>query len=127
MDPRPVTRLHHAMITIPKGKEDEARAFYCGVLGIVEIPKPRPLQGRGGFWLGLGDIQIHVGAEDGVDRLATKAHFAYQVDDVLAWMDKLAALGIMPIDSVPIPGHSRFEFRDPFGNRVELIQLLDEG
>jgi hypothetical protein len=26
------------------------------------------------------------------------------------------------IDSVPLPGHDRFEFRDPFGNRVEFIQ-----
>jgi hypothetical protein len=23
---------------------------------------------------------------------------------------------------VPIPGSERFEFRDPFGNRVELIE-----
>lgn len=125
MDPRQVTRLHHVMLTVPKGAEDEARAFYCGVLGIPEIPKPGSLAGRGGFWLGLGDMQIHVGTEDGVDRLATKAHFAWQVDDVAAWMDKLASLGITPADSVPIPGYARFEFRDPFGNRVELIQPLD--
>jgi hypothetical protein len=25
-------------------------------------------------------------------------------------------------DAVPLPGFERFEFRDPFGNRVELIQ-----
>ena len=127
MTPQPVTRLHHVMVTIPKGAADEARAFYCGVLGMSETAKPASLRGRGGFWLQLGEIQIHVGVEDGVDRRATKAHFAYQVDDVLGWMDKLAALGIMPTDSVPIPGCARFEFRDPFGNRVELIQPLDEG
>ena len=122
MDPRPLIRLHHAMVTIPVGAEDEARAFYCGVMGMSEIPKPESLKGRGGLWLELGDIQIHVGVENGVDRLATKAHFAYQVDDVQAWMQKLAAIGISPTDSVPIPGYERFEFRDPFGNRVELIQ-----
>lgn len=121
-----VTRLHHVMVTIPKGAEDEARAFYCGVLGLTEIPKPASLQGRGGFWLQLAGIQIHVGTEDGVDRLVTKAHFAYQVDDVAFWIDKLAGIGVQPTDSVPIPGFARFEFRDPFGNRVELIQLLDE-
>lgn len=90
MDTRQVTRLHHVMVTIPKGAEDKARDFYGRVLGLTEIPKPESLQGRGGFWLQLGDIQIHVGTEDGVDRMATKAHFAYQVDDVSAWMDKLA-------------------------------------
>jgi hypothetical protein len=25
---------------------------------------------------------------------------------------------------VPIPGYERFEFRDPFGNRVEFIQAV---
>jgi catechol 2,3-dioxygenase-like lactoylglutathione lyase family enzyme len=119
-----VMRLHHVMVTIPKGAEDEARAFYCGVLGLREIPKPASLAGRGGFWLEGGAVQIHVGTEDGIDRLATKAHFAYEVDDVPAWKDRLAALGIAPTDSVPIPGFARFEFRDPFGNRVELIQPL---
>jgi len=29
-------------------------------------------------------------------------------------------------DSVPIPGQKRFEFRDPFGNRVEFTQLIEE-
>lgn len=47
--------IHHAQITIPKGKEREARDFYCGVLGLKEIPKPESLQGRGGFWLRVGD------------------------------------------------------------------------
>jgi hypothetical protein len=26
---------------------------------------------------------------------------------------------------VPIPGYDRFEFRDPFGNRVEFIRPHD--
>lgn len=119
-----VIRLHHAMVTIPKVAEEQARAFYCGVLGIAEVAKPESLQGRGGIWLELGGLQIHVGTEDGIDRHTTKAHFAYQVDDVAAWKAKLAALGISPTDSVAIAGFDRFEFRDPFGNRVELIQPL---
>ena len=32
--------------------------------------------GRGGFWLQVGDMQIHVGVEDDVDRAATRAHLA---------------------------------------------------
>lgn len=116
-----IIRLHHVMVTIPKGAEEPARAFYCGVLGIAEVAKPESLQGRGGFWLELGDVQIHVGTEDDVDRQATKAHLAYQVDDVAAWKARLAALGISPTDSVAIAGFDRFEFRDPFGNRLELI------
>ena len=66
--------------------------------------------------------QVHIGTEEGFDRLTTKAHIAYQVDDVAAWRERLTANGIEPDNSIPIPGYDRFEFRDPFGNRVEMIQ-----
>jgi predicted acetyltransferase/catechol 2,3-dioxygenase-like lactoylglutathione lyase family enzyme len=115
-------RVHHVQITIPKGAEAAARLFYCGVLGLPEIEKPESLKGRGGFWVLLGDVQIHLGTEDGVDRTLTKAHIAYQVADVANWREKLMAHNIQMAESVPLPGYDRFEFRDPFGNRVEFIQ-----
>ena len=115
-------RVHHAEITIPRGAEDKARKFYCDVLGLREIPKPEALQGRGGFWLELGQTQIHVGSEDGVDRNATKAHIAYEVDDIEAWRARLEERGVKTTEGIPIPGLARFEFRDPFGNRVEFLQ-----
>ena len=118
--------VHHAQISIPKGAEEAGKAFYCGVLGLPEISKPEALQGRGGFWLQVGDRQIHVGTEDGVERHATKAHIAYQVDDIDAWRARLAEHNITIVEAVPIPGHKRFEFRDPFGNRVELTQVIAE-
>jgi hypothetical protein len=31
-------------------------------------------------------------------------------------------LGIEVADGVPIPGYQRFEFRDPFGIRVEVLE-----
>ena len=74
--------LHHAQITIPKGAEEEGKNFYCNVLGLKEIEKPVSLQGRGGFWLQVGDKEVHIGTEDGFDRLTTKAHLAYLVEDV---------------------------------------------
>jgi catechol 2,3-dioxygenase-like lactoylglutathione lyase family enzyme len=119
-----ITRLNHLMVTIPKGAEEAGRAFYCGVLGLPEIEKPGSLAGRGGFWVQLGDVQLHIGTEDGVERTTTKAHVAYQVDDITAWRDKVIASGFEIGDSVPIPGYERFEFRDPFGNRVELLQAV---
>jgi catechol 2,3-dioxygenase-like lactoylglutathione lyase family enzyme len=119
-----LTRLHHVQITIPKGAENQARAFYCGLVGLREIEKPKSLQDRGGFWLELGDVQIHIGTEDSIDRKVTKAHVAYQVDDVSAWRKKLSGAGFEIGTSVPIPGYHRFEFRDPFGNRVEFIQPI---
>jgi catechol 2,3-dioxygenase-like lactoylglutathione lyase family enzyme len=122
-----IAAVHHVQITIPRGAEAAARAFYCDLLGLREVEKPESLKGRGGFWVQLGAIQVHIGTEDGVDRAATRAHVAYQVDDVAAWRARLAAHGIRILDSVPIPGYDRFEFRDPFGNRVEFIQPLAHG
>lgn len=120
-----IQRLHHVQITIPPNQEAEARAFYCTVLGLPEIEKPASLKNRGGFWVLLGEVQIHVGTEDGVNRLATKAHIAYQVEDVAAWRTKLEQAGLRVLESIPIPGYERFETRDPFGNRIEFIQPLN--
>ena len=117
--------IHHAQITVPEGAEDEAREFYCRVLGLAEVPKPESLAGRGGFWLAVGDQQVHVGTEPDVDRAATKAHLAYQVDDLAFWRRVLARQGIKMLESIPIPAYDSFEFRDPFGNRVEFIQQSD--
>ena len=117
-----IKAVHHAQVSIPKGAEETARDFYCGVLGFTEIPKPDSLAGRGGFWLELGDQQIHMGAEDGVDRNKTKAHVAYLVEDLDHWRSALLAVGIEPLNGIPIPGYNRFEFRDPFGNRVEFLE-----
>lgn len=117
--------LHHGQVSIPVGAEDEAKDFYCGLLGLLEIPKPESLKGRGGFWVQLGSIQIHFGAENGINRQATKSHLAYQASGISHWKESLARKGIEILDGIPIPGYERFEFRDPFGNRVEFIEPLD--
>jgi catechol 2,3-dioxygenase-like lactoylglutathione lyase family enzyme len=120
-----VLRVQHAQITIPKNAEDRARQFYCGVLGLREVPKPQVLIGRGGFWLEAGGFQVHVGTEDNVDRTSSKAHIAYEVTDLQGWRKKLQAVDIRILDSIQIPDWSRFEFRDPFGNRVEFLERAD--
>jgi len=119
-----IIALHHVQITIPKGSEEQGKDFYCGILGLKEIEKPDSLKGRGGFWLQLGHQEVHVGTEDGFDRLSTKAHIAYQVEDIDYWKTKLAKHQIEIVESVPIPSYERFEFRDPFGNRLEIIQAI---
>jgi catechol 2,3-dioxygenase-like lactoylglutathione lyase family enzyme len=114
--------INHVQITVPKGQEQAAKEFYCKLMGLQEIEKPEVLKANGGFWLQLGDIQIHVGTENGVDRNQTKAHVAYEVQDIESWRSRLEAANIALFNSQPIPGFKRVEFRDPFGNRVELIE-----
>lgn len=120
-----IRAVHHAQVSIPPGTENEARSFYCGVLGLTEIPKPESLAGRGGFWLELDGFQIHFGTEDGIERSRSKAHLAYLVTDLDEWRDKLLGKGYSVIDGIPIPGMNRFEFRDPFGNRIEFLERIN--
>jgi catechol 2,3-dioxygenase-like lactoylglutathione lyase family enzyme len=117
-----IIRLNHLMVTIPPDTEAQARQYYCELLGLHEIPKPDSLVGRGGLWLQLGNIQIHLGIEIGNNRADSKAHIAYEVDDLDYWRERLLAYGYSIGDSIPIEGWERFETRDPFGNRVEFIQ-----
>ncbi len=44
-------RLSHVNISMPAGSEDLARAFYTGLLGLPEIPKPESLRVRAAFGL----------------------------------------------------------------------------
>jgi len=116
--------VQHAQITIPGGMEESAREFYCTFLGLKEISKPASLEGRGGFWMEAGGFPVHVGTEEGFDRTLTKAHLAYQVEDLEHWRARLKKRGIDSLEGIPIPGFDRFEFRDPFGNRVEFMEVL---
>lgn len=118
--------IHHVQITIPKGEEKQARAFYCSLLGLSEVAKPDSLKGRGGFWVNVGAQDVHIGTEEGFDRLTTKAHIAYLVEDLTYWRNRLTENSIKIIGAVAIPHYDRFEFRDPFGNRVEMIQALTD-
>ncbi len=116
--------IHHVQITVPFGAETQARGFYCDVLGLPEVEKPLSLRGRGGFWISVGDRDVHIGTEDGADRARSKTHVAYEVNDLSLWREKLLAARIETQSSVPIEGFERFEARDPFGNRIEFIQVL---
>lgn len=121
--PAAIHGLHHVQIAIPTGAEEAGRAFYCDLLGLPEVEKPASLRQRGGFWLQVGDRQVHVGTEsDGIDRTRTKAHLAYAVSDLADWRRYLEQAGVAILESVPIPGFDRFELRDPFGNRIEFIE-----
>ncbi len=120
--------IHHAQIMIPAGRETEARAFYCELLGLTEVAKPPALAVRGGFWLQVGGQQVHVGVErDFTDRGAHREHIAYLVDDLPSLRARLHAAGHPTRDGEAVPGFTRCELRDPFGNRVELLMSISGG
>ena len=115
-----IKQLHHIQLCIPLGKEAEARAFYCDFLGLQEIEKPEALRGRGGFWLRIAGIELHIGAEDQVNT--SKRHPAFEVQGLEAARQKMKAAGIRIKEDVPLPEFNRFSFYDPFNNRIELLE-----
>jgi catechol 2,3-dioxygenase-like lactoylglutathione lyase family enzyme len=126
--PPRVASIHHAQIMIPPGREAEARRFYGGLLGMTEVEKPAVLRARGGLWMQAGDRQLHIGVETpGVERAATRAHVAYEVTKLEGWRGRLEAAGVEVKEGERVPGLMRFEFRDPFGNRVEFVERVATG
>ena len=57
MPPAPITVTGFSHVAISVTDLDAARAFYCGVLGFEELP--RPDLGIPGMWLKVGDLQLH--------------------------------------------------------------------
>jgi catechol 2,3-dioxygenase-like lactoylglutathione lyase family enzyme len=116
--------INHVQVSVPVGSEDIVRRFYCGVLGLAEVPKPEALRARGGLWLAAGAGMLHFGAEDVADRAASKRHVAFDVTDLAAARRTLEAAGVAVVEGIQIPGYARFECRDPFGNRLEFLERL---
>jgi hypothetical protein len=64
--------IDHVQLAMPPGGEQKARAFYEGLLGMAEVPKPPELAKRGGCWFESGGVQLHLGVESDF-RAAKKA------------------------------------------------------
>jgi catechol 2,3-dioxygenase-like lactoylglutathione lyase family enzyme len=108
---------------MPAGGEDEAVAFYEGLLGIPRVPKPAHLAARGGCWFESDRVKVHLGV-DADFRPARKAHPAFLVDDVQRLARRLVAAGVDVVDDEPLEGFDRVYVHDPFGNRIELLQTV---
>jgi ADP-ribose pyrophosphatase YjhB (NUDIX family) len=115
--------LDHVQLAMPEGREEEARAFFVGLLGMVEVGKPRALEGRGGCWFRSVGCSVHVGVDPDFQP-QTKAHPAFAVEHLEVLADRLAGAGHEVQWDSALPGRRRFYSFDPFGNRLEL---LDEG
>ena len=115
----PVVGVDHVQLAMPAGREAEARAFYAGLLGIPEIPKPPVLAARGGAWFERGPLKIHLGVDSDF-RPARKAHPGLLVSGLNALVERLRAAGHAVVDDEPLAGYQRVYVNDPFGNRLEL-------
>ena len=115
------TGLHHVQLAIPTGAEQQARAFYVGVLGMVELDKPPVLAARGGCWFRAGGWEIHLGVETPFIP-ARKAHPGVLVQAIDRLSDRLLVAGVAVEWDDNFPGHRRFYTSDPYGNRLEFLE-----
>jgi catechol 2,3-dioxygenase-like lactoylglutathione lyase family enzyme len=113
--------LHHVQLAVPAGAEDAARAFYGGLLGMVELAKPAALAARGGCWFRGGTWELHLGVEAEF-RPARKAHPGVVVHGLAALAARLTEAGVRVDWDDNFPGHRRCYAEDPFGNRLEFLE-----
>jgi catechol 2,3-dioxygenase-like lactoylglutathione lyase family enzyme len=117
-----VARIDHIQIAAPVGCESAARDFYGSVLGMKEIEKPTVLRARGGCWFECGSQQLHIGVERNFQP-AKKAHPAFAVLHLDELRKTLTGRGVTVVDDDNLPGARRFYAEDPWGNRLEFVEI----
>ncbi|HET6795194.1 MAG TPA: VOC family protein [Acidimicrobiales bacterium] len=122
----PLTGLDHVQLAMPRGKEDDARAFYGDLLGLTEVAKPPHLATRGGCWFEGSGLKVHLGVDDDF-RPARKAHPAFLVAGLEGLVERLSHAGAVLKQDEPLEGYDRVYVDDPFGNRIELMEPLAAG
>ncbi|TDM45340.1 glyoxalase [Macrococcoides goetzii] len=115
--------LNHVQVSGPKGKDKIAIEFYEEVLGFKQIAKPESLKARGGAWFEIGNNQqLHYGVEDEFTA-AKKAHPAFEVKSLETLKNILKNKNYdYKIDDL-LPHADRIFVNDPFGNRLEFMEL----
>jgi catechol 2,3-dioxygenase-like lactoylglutathione lyase family enzyme len=129
-------RLDHGGLMI--SDLDRSRAFYVGVLGLEEVPRP-PTFDFPGFWVQIGDQQLHLIGEAEAGRTAEvhpgyrrdevetgyANHIAIVVDDMAATVAGVVERGGEIVGGPRARGDGVLQayLTDPDGNVVELMQV----
>nr|WP_294900221.1 VOC family protein [uncultured Pedobacter sp.] len=115
----PFKKIDHILINVPIGKLAEAGDFYQNVLKLPIILGDRPFNA---LWFKLADIELHIMEEQAGN--ISQRHPAFEVSDLKSAKEFLESKNIEISYSTKIEGRERLFFRDPFGNRFELIEFL---
>lgn len=118
-------RLHHVSIPVGPGELNDGRAFYSRAFGLTEVPSPASLGPERVAWFDLGGRELHLFLEEGANLTPSGRHLAFEVDDLEAAKQRLIDnhVEIEPGDPA-IHNRPRFFCHDPFGNRIEVTQIL---
>ncbi|WP_114569776.1 LD-carboxypeptidase [Exiguobacterium flavidum] len=113
--------LDHVQLAAPAGSEEKCLRFYRDLLGLKEIRKPDSLSSNGGVWFDSGTTSLHIGIEEGFSP-QSKAHPAFTVPDLDLIAGRLADSGHAVMFDERLAPIRRLYTKDPFGNRIELIE-----
>ncbi|MGQ0568377.1 MAG: VOC family protein [Armatimonadota bacterium] len=117
-------RLQHVSSPYPAGRLEQVRAFYGGVLGLIEITPPVTLNDRDLAWYSAGPDSLELHFFPGMVDPNHVRHFCLEVTDLDTARCQLEENGFKPYDTTPIPNRPRFLCRDPFGNLIEFTRIL---
>jgi catechol 2,3-dioxygenase-like lactoylglutathione lyase family enzyme len=109
-------RIHHLALRVTD--LERSLAFYGGLLGLGELARQRAEGTLRSVWLAAGDTVLMLetrlagrGPAEGSSHL-----LAFAVEDLEAWMRRLAEAGVIVEDRT----RDTLYFRDPDGHRVGL-------
>ena len=117
-------RAHH--MSFPVADLERSRAFYEGVLGLTQIP--RPDFGIPGVWYRAGACEVHLiqvppDFDSGTPPTTLNPagrHSAFAIDDYQTALDHLHQHGLEVLETSPALG--QMWVKDPDGHVIELIQ-----
>ena len=116
--------IDHVQVCIPPGSEAAAHDFYEKILGFHRIERPESLKSRPTQWFQNGDVELHVAVDPVTQR--TRQHPALVVEEIDHVRAHLMERGVELQEEPEIADRKRFSFRDPFGNRIELIEYFKD-
>lgn len=121
-----IVRTQHVSVPRPHGEDARRRAvaFYSGLLGLREIPRPATFGDLDVTWFRIGDTELHVFGTEG--HAHPGSHFCLQVDDLRTARRDLEAAGVPCRETDRIPNRPRFMIADPFGNSIEVTEIVGD-
>jgi len=118
------TRINHITLAAPAGEHEKVRAFYGGVLGLKEIPRPEALNAVYDLiWFEFLGHLLHIDFSPPWTKPAENRHVALEITDLPGVRRYLESKGATIREAVAIPDRERFYLLDPFGNYFELLEM----
>lgn len=120
-----IVRLQHVSVPMPADGHEAARRFYGQILGMREIPQPTTLVHNSVVWFDAGGDgqEVHCFVDEPYRPGCADQHLCLQVDHLEQMRAQLRGHGVEPEETTAIRNRPRFFVIDPFGNRVELVQV----